>query len=308
MHVPVIDLAGRDVASQIDSACRDIGFFAVVGHDVARDVVNKGWYVATEFFDLPLDEKLGVRTEGVAYPYGYFPMDQESLGDGAPPDLNESFNLGPPEWSVAADGFVAHPRRWPNRPRSFQSAWLAYYDAMAELASRLMRWFAVGLELEAQFFESSIDRHTAALRALNYPAQPVPPQPGQIRAAPHTDYGTLTILRPGEATGGLEVRAAAGQWLTVPTVLDGFIVNIGDMMQMWTNDRWRSTVHRVVNPHADFAAVERRQSIAFFHQPNWDTVIECLPSCTDDDHPPLHPPTTAGEWLQSRVEATHGHD
>lgn len=308
MAIPVIDLSGSDVASSIDSACRDVGFFAVVGHGVASDTVNSVWDVATAFFDLPLDEKLLVRTEGIAYPYGYFPMDQESLGNESPPDLNESFNLGPPQWVGAEDGFAAHPRRFPKRPPYFEAAWGAYYDAMTDLAERLMTWFAEALDLEPHFFASSIDRHTAAMRALNYPAQSVPAAPGQIRAAPHTDYGTLTILRPGVATGGLEVRTGSDQWLTVPTMPDGFVVNIGDMMQMWTNDRWRSTVHRVVNPSAEVADVERRQSIAFFHQPNWDTLIECLPSCTDEDHPPLYPPTQAGMWLQSRVEATQGHD
>ena len=246
MDVPIIDLAARNAAGAIDEACREVGFFAIIGHGVSDQTLERAWRLATEFFDLPSTNKLSVKTDGAAYPYGYFPMDQESLGDDAPPDLNESFNLGP-----------AHlPRRWPEHPSEFRAAWLDYYEAMSDLASRLMSVFATGLGLPAAYFDPLIDRHSGALRALNYPAQPTPPVPGQIRAAPHTDYGTVTILKPGQATGGLEVLTATGAWGTVPVLDDGFVINIGDMMQMWTNDAWRSTVHRVVNPDTAVAASE----------------------------------------------------
>lgn len=297
MQVPTIALSDPDAATEMDRACREIGFFAIIDHGVPETVISDAWDAATAFFDLPLDDKLAVRTDGAAYPYGYFPINQESLGDAAAPDLNESFNVGPAQL----------PRRWPPRPEVLKTTWLAYYDAMSDLAARLMALFASGLGLDPTHFESLFDNHTAALRALNYPPQATLPAPGQVRAAPHTDYGTLTILKPGAATGGLEVQATDCTWVTVPPVDDGFVVNIGDMMQMWTNDRWRSTVHRVVNPDAGVAATERRQSMAFFHQPNADAVIECLPTCTDAANPPRHPPVTAGEWLRRRVSAAHDH-
>ena len=230
MTVPIIDLTSHGVARRIDEACRDIGFFAVVGHGIRSDVVKGAWASATAFFDLPTEEKLVVRTDGPAYPYGYFPMHQESLGDEGAMDLNESFNLGPnPGGDIV--GFASHARRWPGLD-GFRSSWERYYNAMSDLASRLMGHMATGLQLDENFFDPLIDRHTGALRALNYPPQPSAPTMGRIRAAPHTDYGTLTILRPGAATGGLEVRSSQDEWVKVPPIENGFVVNIGDMMAM----------------------------------------------------------------------------
>ncbi len=309
MRFPIVDLSAADAPASINAACCDIGFFAVVGHDVPAEVVDDAWRAATAFFDLPLHEKLQSQSKDPNFPYGFFPIEEESLGDGAPPDLNESFNLGPPPRPevAAAGGFALSSRLWPRAPAELQSTWTAYYSEMETLAARLMRMFAQALELDERFFDDKIDRHLSALRALNYPEQISTPVPGQVRAAEHTDYGTVTILKPGKATGGLEVLTAAGEWLHVPHVEQGFIVNLGDLMQVWTNDRWRSTLHRVVNPDVEVAATERRQSMAFFHQPNWDAQVECLPSCTDADNPPRHPPTRSGPWLRARVEAAHEH-
>ncbi len=307
MRFPVIDLSAASASASIDAACRDIGFFAIVEHDVPTAVIDDAWRAATAFFDLPLDEKLRATSIDADHPYGFFPIAEESLGDGAPPDLKESLNLGPPPRPevAAAGGFALTERSWPPAPAELRPTWTAYYSAMETLAARLMRLFAHALELDEGFFDDKIDRHLSALRALNYPGQTSTPVPGQIRAAEHTDYGTITILKPGQATGGLEVLTTAGEWLHVPPVEHGFIVNLGDLMQMWTNDRWCSTRHRVVNPDDKVAATERRQSMAFFHQPNWDALIECLPSCTSADNPPKHPPTRSGPWLRARVQAAH---
>lgn len=309
MRFPIVDVSAAGAPAAIDAACREIGFFAVVGHGLPSGVVEDAWRAATAFFDLPLEKKLRSRSEAPDYPYGFFPIEDESLGHTAPPDLNESFNLGPPPRPevAAAGGFALTERLWPESPVEMRPTWTGYYAAMEELAGRLMRLFAQALGLDERFFDDKVDRHLSALRALNYPEQVSAPAPGQIRAAEHTDYGTLTILKPGQATGGLEVLTTAGAWLHVPHVEQGFVVNIGDLMQVWTNDRWRSTLHRVVNPDDAVAASERRQSMAFFHQPNWDARIECLPSCTDAENPPRHPPTQSGPWLRSRVEAAHDH-
>jgi isopenicillin N synthase-like dioxygenase len=193
-----------------------------------------------------------------------------------------------------------------------------YYEAMAALVVRIMRHFAVALQLPIDFFDSRIDRHTSALRVLNYPALDTPPLPGQLRAGGHTDYGTVTVLKadaapgglpgwregglPGWWEGGLEVELD-DRWVPVPVVEDSFIVNLGDAMARWTNDRWRSTLHRVVVPPAELAAA-RRQSIAFFHNANWDTLIECIPSCLQPGESPRYAPVTAGEHLMAKFRST----
>lgn len=315
MEFPVIDLeTTADLPGAIDAACRQVGFFAVTGHGVPQDIIDHAWSAATRFFDLPIEDKLAARSPAADYPYGYSPMSDEALaasdGEAAQSDLNESFNLSPPPRPevARAGGFSLERRLWPQRPGDFTVAWTKYYEHMEHLAARLMALFARALGIDEGFFEDRIDRHLSALRALNYPPQLEPPAPGQIRAGEHTDYGTLTILLPGEATGGLEVLVADGEWLSVPQVAAGFVVNLGDLMAMWTNDRWRSTLHRVVNPNESVATTERRQSIAFFHQPNWDAEVSCLESCSDLEHPPRYPTVQSGPWLRAKFAAAHDHD
>ncbi len=127
------------------------------------------------------------------------------------------------------------------------------------------------------------------------------PLPGQLRAGAHSDYGSLTILLPEAAPGGLEILAPDGAWRPVPAIPGAFIVNIGDLMARWTNDRWVSTVHRVVNPPADALGSVRRQSLAFFHQPNYDALIECIPGCAGPGRPVRHAPITSGNHRLMKV-------
>ncbi len=302
MDVPVIDISGpaEAVAAEVDAACRQIGFLAVVEHGVPTVVVAAAWDAAVDFFDLPPDEKLRSRTDG---PYGYSPFGAEALarsrGVTAAPDLKESFNLGP--YHLGLRGVV-----WPEAPAGFRAAWTAYYEALGGLASRLLAIFAAALDQPPDTFTRHFERHTSALRALNYPALHRPAAPGRVRAGAHSDYGSLTILLPGPGRGGLEVLARSGDWSTVPLVEGAFVVNIGDLMQRWTNDRWVSTLHRVVNPPDEVASSERRQSIAFFQNPNGDARIVTLPTCVPDGESPRYTPVVFGDWLAAKVAAATG--
>jgi isopenicillin N synthase-like dioxygenase len=169
----------------------------------------------------------------------------------------------------------------------------------------MMSLMATGLGLDEHTFDRSIDRHTSALRLLNYPdlsGQGV--LPGQMRAGAHSDYGTVTLLRQDDAPGGLQVRDVEGEWHDVEAVDGAYVVNVGDALERWTNDRWRSTVHRVVVPPADSGRDCVRQSIAFFHNANWDAVIECLPGCVDEGTEPTYPPVGAGRHLMEKFRST----
>jgi len=299
MDFPVMDISDSPagLAAATHAACRDIGFFGVVGHGVTDDVVEGAWQAASEFFDLPMDQKLSWQIPGSFY--GYSPFATEALarsrGGESAPDLKESYNLGPIH--LPDSGVV-----WPDAPLGFRQTWTAYYLAMEGLANRLLGIFAAALDLPAHEFTQHFGRHTSALRALNYPAFDRPVAPGQVRAGAHSDYGSLTILLPGPGRGGLEVLTRNGDWMAVPPVDGGFVVNIGDLMQRWTNDRWMSTVHRVVNPPAEVAATERRQSIAFFQNPDIDALIEVLPSGGDRHYEPV----VFGDWLRHKAEAVGG--
>jgi isopenicillin N synthase-like dioxygenase len=317
---PVFDLARFEAASaaekraqgaEIDAICRATGFLAVAGHGVPESVIQTVWEKAEAFFALPPERKAAANAPAPGYPYGYLPLEAESLarsrGVEAPPDRKESFNGGPER---APDGltdrqaleFCFAPTIWPDVPEGFREAWRAYYAAMEALASRIMRVFAVALKLPEDFFAPFIDAPVSALRALNYPALSAPPKLGQIRAGAHTDYGSLTILLPQAGSRGLEILAPDGNWIEVPPRPGAFVVNIGDLMARWTNDRWTSTLHRVVIP-ADGGA-ERRQSFAFFHQPNWDAEIVTLDAWLKAGEAPKYPPVRSGPYLMGKFQST----
>lgn len=319
---PVFDLSRFERAAasdkpalgaEVDRICRDTGFLAISGHGVPQAVIDAAWEAARAFFDLPAKEKDKSRAPYAGYPYGYLGPGAEALakskGVDTPPDLKESFNGGPlsvPPGLTDKDAlaFCYAPTIWPELPAGFRPAWEAYYAAMEDLARRIMRVFAVALSLPEESFEPAIDRPISALRALNYPEQRIAPEAGQLRAGAHTDYGSLTILLPQTGSGGLQILAPDGNWRDVPPVEGAFLINIGDLMALWTNDRWVSTLHRVVNPDSAEGRVRRRQSFAFFHQPNWHQEIECLPSCLGPDGAAGYQPVRSGPYLMSKFQST----
>jgi Isopenicillin N synthase and related dioxygenases len=320
LDVPVIDIAPflqgdaadkAAVAEQVGRACRDIGFLVIQGHGVSPALRQRMGEVSRAFFDLPLVEKMRVARPARDVARGYIGLDEESLARSRDPsaygsDLNESLMIGPVDLPDAAYANAPPARRhfapnlWPETPADLCPTWTEYHRAQGALAATLMRIFARALALPETFFDTRIDRHISRLRVRNYPEQRTPPAPGQIRAGAHSDYGSLTILATEDKPGGLQVCNAAGDWVDVPVVEDCFIVNIGDLLARWSNDTWVSTLHRVVNPPAGAGAEARRQSLVFFHNPNYDAVIESLVP----DTPAKYPRTTSGEHLRQLFTAT----
>ena len=309
-YVPIIDVS-RDpdvVGAELDEVCRTVGFFQITGHGIDGSVAERAWTTATRFFDLPPGDKLSVARPAEDYPYGYIPVAGESLSQSiagtAPPDLKEVFNIGPvsPPTHTMTDpdeASVYSPNLWPVALPELKEAWTAYYTAMQDLGDRLMSLFARGLRLPPTFFDDKIDQCPNALRAINYPARDAAPLPGQLRAGAHTDYGTLTILRQ-DAVGGLEVLDLRGNWAAVESVPGAFVINIGDLMARWTNDRWSSTLHRVVDPPDAAASRARRQSMPYFQNANWSAEISCLPTCLAPGEAPRYEPVLAGPHLMDK--------
>lgn len=303
----------EELGAEVDRICRDTGFLAISNHGVDQHVIDGAWNAAKAFFDLPAEEKQKAGAPYPGYPYGYLGPKTEALaksrGEDTPPDLKESFNGGPLKAPAGLDdkdalAFCYAPTIWPEKPEGFRQVWTAYYGALEDLAARIMRLFAVALKLPEDAFDHTIDRPISALRALNYPEQDVRPEPGQLRAGAHTDYGSLTILLPQAGSGGLQILDPRGEWVEVPPVPGAFVINIGDLMARWTNDRWVSTLHRVVNPQLAADASSRRQSFAFFHQPNWDQEIACLPTCLPPGESPKYAPVRSGPYLMSKFQST----
>lgn len=316
--VPTIDISGlsgndearQRVAHQIGEACRTIGFLCITGHGVADALIERARAVSFAFFDQPLATKMLIERRPPAY-RGYVPMGSEglarSLGDaGAAADLKEAFTFGPSNipdepyyrGAIGQNHFGAN--LWPESPADFRPVMEEYYRLMADLGSRLLGGFALALGLPQDWFADKVDRQISTIRALHYPAQPDGAAPGQLRAGQHTDYGGLTILLTDKAPGGLQVLARDNAWESVPHIPGSFVVNIGDLMAQWTNDRFVSTMHRVVNPPS--GAGTRRLSIAFFLQPNYDALIECIPTCVASGESPRYAPITSGEHRLMKVK------
>jgi len=310
--LPAIDLSSSDVpalARAMDRACRDIGFIVVRGHGVPQTLVQAAFDAGFSFFDAPRE----VRESAVPPDRrvrGFTPMLGQqlagSLDKQTPPDLFERFRMGPFQFppdlyhrSRAAGWFA--PNVWPQGLPGFQPALQAYYRAMEGLAAQLMRLFARALELQPDYFDRSIGRHISSLCLNHYPALDSPALPGQLRAGEHTDYGSLTIVTPTAAPGRLQVLTREDGWVEVEPAPGHFVVNIGDLMAQWTNDRWVSTLHRVALPDPKDGPQSRRLSLVFFHQPDDDALIECIPTCLAPGHAPLHAPTTSGEHLRLKI-------
>ncbi|MGF7235589.1 MAG: isopenicillin N synthase family dioxygenase [Frankia sp.] len=324
VDVPIIDIGPyrrgdaeqrQAVAAKIGQACREIGFLVIDGHGVSPRLLEATRRASREFFDLPLSQKAAMSRPGPAILRGYVGVEGESVGRSrdalaSAGDLNESMMIGPvdtppAEYAYATDaGHHFAPNLWPSAPADFRAVWTDYYQAMSELAGTLMRAFALALEQPEDYFDSKINRHISRLRVRNYPSIETPPQPGQVRAGAHTDYGTLTILATEDRPGGLQVCNGQGDWVDVPIIPGCFIVNIGDLMARWTNDTWISTLHRVINPPAHLAASSRRQSLIFFHNPNYDAVVDCIPSCLEAGAEPKYEPTTSGRHLREQFTKT----
>jgi isopenicillin N synthase-like dioxygenase len=310
--IPIIDISPyrrRDpvgtakVAAQIAEAGEEIGFFSIAGHGVDPTVIDRCWKATADYFDQPADLKCQIKSTK-DYPYGYFPMSKESLARGygkaeSLPDLNESFCIGP--YNPAAG---MPPVQFPSKPAHVQEAWLAYYTSLEVLSLDMLRIFALALKMPENFFDPCVTRHRSALRFLNYPAQDKPPMPGQVRAGAHTDYGSLTILLQ-DGTGGLQVRQGEkGDWTHAQHVPGTFLINIGDLMQRWTNDKWVSTLHRVVNPIGqEEKTTKRRQSIAFFQNINHDYNVSAIPTCVSATHPRKYSDILAWDHLMAKHTA-----
>lgn len=322
LEIPVIDLTQfrnghaddrKRIGDAVAHACETMGFLVVSGHGVPAATGEALHRTALEFFDLPLAEKLRVRRPRDDQNRGYIPYGEETLakmhGGVTPADYKEVFAIGPDEFPNEPyyTGELAYPdfapNLWPARPGGLRPIMKAYYGGMLDLARLLARAYALALDMPAEFFVDRLSGHACQLRLLHYPAPVGELEPGQLRCGVHTDLGLTTILRNEAVAGGLEVRTRGGDWIAAPAAPDTFVVNIGDLMMRWTNDRWRSTPHRVAVPPAEARAKSRRLSIGFFVVPNYDAEVACLAA---PGQTAKYPPVSVRDYRTGRFAAGAG--
>ncbi len=239
-------------------------------------------------------------------PLGGTTLKTSTVNRNTKPSLNASFFLGrdlaPDHPDVVAGKRFRSPNQWPEGLPGFRETMVAYLAAMEELALRLLPLYAAALGMPSDYFTShpAFVGGTTGLRLIEYPPQ-ARIEDNQFGAAPHCDYGFLTILAQANLPG-LELLTRSGEWLAAPAPEGCFLVNTGDFCMRWSNDRFVSTPHRVVHPGRD-----TRYSVPFFFSTNPDVEIGCLPSCTSADDPPRYPPMTYGDYFRAAINANYHH-
>ena len=306
----------RAIAAEIDETLQTTGFLLVSGHGVTDEVRDAYFDAMRAFFALPVEEKEAIEIGRSDCHRGYVGMatetlegalagDEDTVGAQLAGDLKETLDTGvehgPDHPEVVAGTPLHGPNQWPDLP-GFRDAVETYRAAVTEAARRMQRALAMALDLEPGFFEGQPGETMYHLRLIHYPPmETLTPEPGQLGCGAHTDYGTLTLLAD-DGNGGLQVRQRSGEWTDV-TVPDGqLVVNLGDLMAIWTNDRWVSNPHRVVNP----PGVDRYSS-PLFVTPPFHLRIETLETCLADGEAPRHEPMVSGPYLLSRFDGTHSY-
>ncbi|MGP8296888.1 isopenicillin N synthase family dioxygenase [Streptomyces inhibens] len=318
LEVPVIDISdwktGAEgdraaIATAVDEAASTVGFMQIRGHGIPDSTVHAFADALDMFFALPLEEKKQLRSPSPDINRGYTPPRTEklSLSLGVPAaaeDLFEAFNVGSEASSFPGlDLPEAHypANIWPSVPgfRHAVGEWCTHAGGLAE---RLTEIFAHALGLAEGYFAPFTDHSLDVLRMNHYmlPDREISLDRDQMGMGAHTDYGIVTVLW-ADCVPGLQILDTRGAWHDVLPEPGCLLVNLGDLLARWTNDRWLSTMHRVLPPTDDNGRVIRRRSAAYFHDGNWDAEISCLPGCAPAGTEPLYPPTTVGRHLAEKL-------
>ncbi|KAK2397937.1 hypothetical protein P8452_18742 [Trifolium repens] len=307
----LIDLSNPNINQTVNSlkqACLDSGFFYVVNHGINEDFMDEVFAQSKKFFTLPMKEKMKIlRNEKHR---GYTPvldelLDPENQIHG---DYKEGYYIGV---EVAEDDPESNkpfygPNKWPAPDilPGWRETMEKYHREALEVGKAVGKIIALALDLDADFFDKPemLGEPIATLRLLHYGGQISDPTKGLFGAGAHTDYGLITLLATDEVSG-LQIckdrDAKPQKWEDVAPLKGAFIVNLGDMLERWSNGVFKSTLHRVLGNHKE------RYSIAYFLEPSHDCLVECLPTCKSETNPPKYPPILCRDYLSQRYNDTH---
>ncbi|KAJ7766500.1 hypothetical protein DFH07DRAFT_343776 [Mycena maculata] len=310
-EIPVIDFSDassknvtkrRALADRIRDACVNVGFFYVKNHPITEATIADTIRAAGDFFALPTPTKLALDIHKSANFKGYTALLGENTDPTGRGDLHEGFDLG---WEQQGDGPMTGVNVWPLEADlpGFRDRVLAYYRQAVEFGQSLFPLFALALDLPENFFDDKTTKPAAIMRLLHYPPQrPAVDDDGRIIGiGAHTDYECFTILWQ-DAVGGLQVQNAEGKWIDAIPIPGTFVINLGDQFARWTNDVFKSTVHRVTNRSG-----RERYSMPLFFGTDYNVRLEPLPSCVSPEYPAKYEVVTAGEYVKRRLEETYAH-
>ncbi|MEZ5824448.1 MAG: 2-oxoglutarate and iron-dependent oxygenase domain-containing protein [Geminicoccaceae bacterium] len=300
--IPIIDISAlrgsgrqeerQEVARQLHRASRDVGFIYVSHHGIADADLASVRETALAFFRQPQERKEEVRVSSAHR--GWLAQGGAKMQDDARADLKESFIFGHEEedGSLLGDHALRGDNRWPAFMPELREAAMRYFRGAHDVAYQLMRGFALGLDLEEDFFLKSTARPLSRASFVYYPPQPEEMGSEQFGVGPHTDFGVLTVLAQ-DSVGGLQVQHANGDWIAAPPVPGTLVINVGDLLARWTNDEYRSTPHRVVN-----SSGRERLSLVLAYDPEPQTMIDAHD--IDPDAEARYEPITCGDYLDWR--------
>lgn len=307
MSIPVVDLNDflsgdnkRKAAfvQALGKAYEDIGFVAVKNHGIPDDLIGNLYKYVQQFFSLPLEEKKKYEKPELAGQRGYTSFGKEHAKGSDAPDLKEFFQFG----QTVEDNDPIKSEYPPNvtvaEVQPFTPTFFKAYRAFEKSGKALLQAIALYLDLDENYFDEQIHNGNSILRAIHYP--PITREPkSAIRAEQHEDINLITLL-VGASADGLQILTKQNEWVGVTSLPEQIVVNVGDMLQRLTNNKLKSTTHRVVNPSRDKWHTSRF-SIPFFLHPKGQMSLACLESCVDKNHPKAYPDATAGEYLDERL-------
>ena len=300
--IPVIDIgelhggapAGlKAVADDLARAASTVGFFYIKNHGVPQSLIDDVFATARAFYSQPLPIKNEVRINPTHR--GFLRAGEAKMSDEARPDLKESFVWGldvddtDPDYRSGRP--LAGPNQWPAGLPRMRATFMRYFDECNGLGKLLLRAFAASLDIEPDYFIRAFEKPITRCSVIYYPPQPPAMGAEQFGVAPHSDFGTLTLLYQ-DNVGGLQVKDANGDWVTAHPIAGTYVVNVGDLLARWTNNRFASTEHRVIN-----SSGRERLSCAAFVDPDFDTVVAPVVKAGESAQ---FEPTTAGEYLVQR--------
>ena len=307
MNIPVVDLAdfisGDETRKQkfvweLGKAYEDVGFVAVKNHGIPKELIADLYKYVQQFFALPTDVKLEYEKKELAGQRGYTSFGREHAKGFDAPDLKEFFQYGQ---TVEDNENIAE--EYPENvsvkevPELSPTLYKAYRN-FEKSGKALLQAIALYLEMDEHYFDEWVHNGNSILRAIHYP--PIKQEPkSSIRAEQHEDINLITLL-VGASADGLQILTKNNEWVPVTSLPDQIVVNVGDMLQRLTNNKLRSTTHRVVNPPRELWGTSR-YSIPFFLHPKSEMSLAGLESCIDENHPKVYEDTTAGEYLDERL-------
>ena len=290
--IPVIDMEGLGLSAAMLEAAERTGFFYVRNSGVPQALIEDVFALSRRFFTAPLEAKRQASVN--PWHRGFIRAGEARMTDDSRPDLKESFVWGLDTTAGSQPERGIPPNQWPVFLPELRPVLTAYFDACHAMGWRLLRAFAASIGAPSDVFVQTVDRPISRGSIIHYPPQPPTMGAEQFGVSPHTDYGCLTLLYQDEV-GGLQVQAPDGGWVTAQPIAGTFVVNVGDLLARWTNDRFKSTPHRVVN-----ASGWERFSAAIFVDPNEDTVIEPVVA---PGEVAKYDKVTASDYIKRRLDA-----